>query len=345
MKITEMLQREDFYKINMDTLREYYGDSGSRGKLYIYPKLNAIVTKKSSKNVVDYLCTEYDVQGSAVTRLAVHSYVKMCLSSNGRMADKQIEIPNTADSNTLIYPCNRKYRIFDFNSSVVDVQIKSGFPTGQLEHEVEFRKKDSTPDFVPKMLRYSDHGYREQIIDGRPLARMSDGYEEYKKTAYSELVGYTKQFEKKIQGHVYAENVSKTISGIDYDVSKLLGNITVAVSRIPEITLTFSHGDLQAGNIWIENGTNKVFIIDWESWGTRSAFYDKAVLFDGLRPGSIDNYLSKQLPLDEMSVVLLEDLAFQIEEYKSLPGEFGKEQLDNYVKKVTEWSNRVISRT
>lgn len=345
MKITEMLQREDFYKINMDTLREYYGDGSSMGKLYIYPKLNAIVTQKPSKAVIEYLLTEYDVQGSAVKRLAVQSYVKVCLSSNGRMADKQFEIPNTANSNTLIYPCNRKYRIFNFNSNVVDVQIKSGFPTGQLEHEVEFRKKDSIPDFVPKMLRYSDYGYREQIIDGRPLARISDGYEEYKKTAYNKLMGYTKQFEKKIPGYVYAEDVSKTLSGIDYDTLKLLGKLTAAVSKIPEITLTFSHGDLQAGNIWIENGTNKVFIIDWESWGTRSVFYDKAVLFDGLRPGNIDNYLSKKLPPDEMSIVLLEDFAFKIEEYKSLPGEFGKEQLDYYVKKVTEWSNRVISRT
>ena len=46
-----MLEREDFYKINQETLNYFYTDDLHESILYIYPQLNAIVTKKPSKEV------------------------------------------------------------------------------------------------------------------------------------------------------------------------------------------------------------------------------------------------------------------------------------------------------
>lgn len=345
MKITEMLQREDFYQINRDTLSEYYGNCAEKKKLYIYPRLNAIVVKHPSKAVEEYLLTEYDVRGNALKRLAVQMYVKLCLNSFGRMADQSIELNNSATPNTLIYPCNRKYRIFDFVKQTVSVQIKSGFPTEQLRHEIAFRTRKDLPGFVPTLVSHTAFGYTERIIDGRPLARITDDFEKYKRAAFDQLSAYANQFNETVTGNDYAvklsEKANKLAKEIDIDLKSLLKSLVAGISKLQEIVTTFSHGDLQMGNIWIENKTNKVFIIDWESWGTRSSFYDKAALFNGLRPGDISKYLNKEgIATEEKAVVLLEDLVFQLEEYSSLPGQFGLEKLKKYIEKVQSWCQR-----
>lgn len=345
MKITEMLQREDFYQINRDTLAAYYGNRGTKGRLYIYPKLNAIVTKHPSKAVRQYLLTEYEVRGSAAKRLTVQTYVRLCLRSSGLLADKRIELKHCATPDTLIYPCNRKYRIFDFARQTVAVQIKAGFPTEQLRHEIAFRTRDDLPDFVPAVVHHNEQGYTEQIIDGRPLARISEGFAAYREEAYALLTAYASNFNETLTGNVYAKKLRKQamemVCGTTLSIEHILDALCGIVSVQPRIETTFSHGDLQPGNIWVENGTNKLFIIDWESWGIRSSYYDKATLFDGLRPGNIQNYLNKiDIPVEEKAIVLLEDLIFQLEEYHSLPGEFGLDRLRQYVEDVQKWCQR-----
>lgn len=347
MKITEMLQREDFNQINRDTLAAYYGNRGTKGNLYIYPRLNAIVTKHPSKAVRQYLLTEYEVRGSAAKRLAVQVYVRLCLNSFGLLADRRIELNHCATSDTLIYPCNRKYRVFDFNNETVAVQIKAGFPTEQLKHEIAFRTREDLPDFVPVVVNRNELGYTEQIIDGRPLARISEGFAQYRQEAYAQLMAYASSFNETVSGSVYAGNLRKRAMelacGTSLPIEPLLDALCELVADQPQIDTTFSHGDLQPGNIWVENGTNKLFIIDWESWGIRSSFYDKATLFDGLRPGSIQTYLNKEgISSEEKAVVLLEDLIFQLEEYRSLPGEVGLDRLRQYVEHVVFWTDKHI---
>lgn len=342
MKITEMLRREDFYQINRDTLAAYYGGKGREETLYIYPRLNAIVIGKPSRAVKDYLLTEYDVQGDAARRLAVKAYVWLCLSSMGMLADRKISLPNTATGDTLIYPCNRKYRIFDFAAQTVDVQIKAGFPTEQLRHEIEFRTRKNLPTFVPAIVSHSELGYKEQIINGKPLARITEGFESLAKAAYTELQAYAKQFTEQMSGEAYAARLQQGMNDTNADCAELAEKLCAVIRKVPDVEITFSHGDLQAGNIWIENGTPKVFIIDWESWGMRSVFYDKATLFDGLRPGDISHYLSVNIPVAEKAIVLMEDLKFQLDEYRSLPGDFGRNKLKEYVRKVTEWAFQAL---
>ena len=346
MKITEMLQREEFYQINRDTLAAYYGNRGTRGHLYIYPRLNAIVVKHPSKAVRQYLLTEYEIRGSAVKRLAVQTYVRLCLNSFGLLADKRIELNHCATPDTLIYPCNRKYRIFDFARQTVAVRIKAGFPTEQLKHEIAFRTRDDLPDFVPAVVSHSELGYTEQIIDGRPLARISDGFAQYRQEAYAQLTAYASAFNETLSGSAYSrrlrERAMEMAGRTTLRMENQIESLCEAVARQHRIVTTFSHGDLQPGNIWIENRTNKLFIIDWESWGIRSNLYDKATLFDGLRPGNIQSYLDKEgIPMDEKTVVLLEDLIFQLEEYHSLPGEFGLDKLRQYVEDVQRWYQRM----
>ena len=188
----------------------------------------------------------------------------------------------------------------------------------------------------------ANQGYTEQIIDGRPLARLSDGFAQYRQAAYAQLTAYASAFNETLSGCEYSrrlrERAMEMAGRTTLRMEDLIDALCEAVARQPRIVTTFSHGDLQPGNIWIENKTNKLFIIDWESWGIRSNWYDKATLFDGLRPGNIQSYLDKEgIPMDEKTVVLLEDLIFQLEEHHSLPGEFGLDKLRRYVEQLADW--------
>ena len=137
MKITEMIAREDFYAINELTLNRYYKSSNDECILYIYPKLNAIVTKNPGKAVKDYIRTEYTLK-SFVKQMAANAYINLCFNIHGRLAEKKQVIHNKVSDNTLIYPCNKKIRIFDFDKNVVSVILKEGFDSHDIQHEIEF---------------------------------------------------------------------------------------------------------------------------------------------------------------------------------------------------------------
>ena len=78
-----MLEREDFYKINQETLNYFYTDDLHESILYIYPQLNAIVTKKPSKEVKRYLYVEYNVKSSFLKKVLVACYARISLNTNG----------------------------------------------------------------------------------------------------------------------------------------------------------------------------------------------------------------------------------------------------------------------
>lgn len=114
MKISEMLKRENFYEINRKTLSSFYADGTETTKLYIYPKLNAIVSQKPSSNVKGYLLCEYSVRSNIFKKIIVLMYVNLCMLSRGILSDRAIEVRGKINNDILIYPCNKKYRIFDF---------------------------------------------------------------------------------------------------------------------------------------------------------------------------------------------------------------------------------------
>jgi len=145
-----MLKRESFYEINEKTLGVFYKGQEKQKKLYVYPELNAIVTAHPSKKVKEYLYTEYRVSGSLLRRIAVKLYATVMLNSGGLLASKKLAIKNGADKDTLIYPCNKKYRIFNFKRNTVSVTPKYGFSTVDLKNEIAFRSQNSA-DFIPSL--------------------------------------------------------------------------------------------------------------------------------------------------------------------------------------------------
>lgn len=343
MKISYMIKREDFYGINKKTLDAFFGDNNESEKMYIYPELNAITTQRPSRKVKDFIYTEFNINASIIKKILVRLYSVVSLNSLGLAASKTCIVKKKVDNDILIYPCNKKYRIFDFSENTVDVIVKDGFLENDILHEIEFRTKKDLPEFVPSVISAIDNSYKEVIIDGKPLARISENYEMLCQKAYNLLRDYAKAHDKKVNAKEYAKELIEKVRG--YSLEKVISKDRFeAVIKFfegmdltaDEIVCTFSHGDLQSGNIWIENSTDKIYIIDWESWGERSIWYDKAVLFDGLRPKGIEFYMSKDIPGEEKNIVILEDMIFRLNELYSLPGMFGADDFDEYISILSE---------
>ena len=339
MKISYMKKRENFYQINKDTLDTIFAPDGRKTKLYVYPHINAIVTKRNSREIREYLLNEYSVKGNRIKRVLAKSYVVLCLISQGFLADKTVLLNCMVDDSVLIYPCNKKYRVFDFKNDIVSVYVKSGFPNNDLIHEIEFRK-NSTLEFVPKLVSCNDIFYTERIIHGMPLARIDYGYDVLAQKAYDIFRSSFISEDRCISGKDYSIILlnryvisQKNKKYIDFNIlNPLINTLADYISKIESINLCFSHGDLQSGNIWIEQGTNQIFIIDWESWGERSIYYDKAVLFYSLRPKGISHFLHNiSVPIREKMIVLFEDIIFQLNEYYSLPKRFGETEFLEYL--------------
>ena len=182
-----MLQREDFYALLPDTLNRYADflciepggaavvGKGEKADLYVNEKLNAIISAKPSKEVKDYLKTEYSVSGNSIRRSAVSAYLSLATTFVRWNAQRGLSLAGKQGlENILIYPCNKKIRLFDFATGIVFTVLKAGFPDIYIKRETDFRL-NAKAGFVPKILNIGDGCYSETIIKkGRPLARIQD---------------------------------------------------------------------------------------------------------------------------------------------------------------------------
>lgn len=350
MKITYMQLREDFDSINKQTLNSFYKDSDKETDLFIYPDLNAITVRKPSKKVKKFLYTEYSVSGSIFKRIAVWCYIRLLLNSFGLIAGSKIKQKGDISSSTLIYPCNKKYRIFDFDSDTVTVVTKSGFPNSALKQEIDFRNNHKA-DFILPLKDFKENQYSEKIIDGIPLARVKKNKENYIEKANKIWREYTFKYDKNLTQNEYLEYMRKNLedkleilrSNTDEDTMLKLSDVIEKISSKitsfnSNITVTLSHGDLQPGNIWVESITDKLYIIDWESALLRSVWYDDILLYGDLRMPHGLKKLFELEPSLRKYVLILEELLYRLEDTCCLPADIREKALDG-ISKIFNVSN------
>ena len=233
--------------------------------------------------------------------------------------------------------------MFEFDKNQVSVFGKDGFPTDDLLREISFRRSYEA-SFVPCILKSDADGYTEQIIDGSPVARMGQKTKPLCDRAFDIWSEYIKPHTKEIPAAEYAgmlaqklEELEKRAAGNGKNIkTAALQSLTKALLAVlleedALIPVSLSHGDLQAGNIWVENGTEKLYIIDWESWQNRSIWYDQATLYENLRRTDGIAAYAKQTDLIH-ATVLLEDILFRLTELNSLPHDYGCGEFDTYIK-------------
>lgn len=358
-----MLVRENFYSTLEATLNKYFsaqgedcyrvGNSFEFAKGFIYTHINAIISKNPSIAVKNFLLTEYTTR-NFYKRLIAIAYINFLLNTRGFFANKKLTSINGAylKSDILIYPCNKKIRIFNFKENYVDVVVKDSFPVSYIEKEIVFRQGIVSNHILPIISR-SQSSYREKVINGKPLARIVNDvlYTEYRKLSYKILM-------KEISNQINIVNTTNYLSGLKKiltskanDQVSHIFNATIdiltsyATEYLTEIQVVLSHGDFHHGNIWIENDTNHIFIIDFETCNERSIYYDYYTLFYNLRTYSFDenlktvinnaeNYESQCLLKSQIAVVLIEDIVFQTDEIEFFNNEHRLRELLSYHKKI-----------
>lgn len=379
MNINEMLLREDFYSILQETLTYYF--KTVRGvdvvcakepfeggeEFRIFSRSNIVCRAKKPKGAKEYLRAEYNIRNSIWKYIVGKMFVlylmntKTAFSNNGIFITKGV-----VGENELFSPQNRSLRIYDYEQSYVDCIIKKGFTSKYFNNQIEFRR-EYRYDFMVPLIDSGEDWFREPILKGHPLARVTDE-DDYQRGIKEAVVDIRRLAHDTMENVPLQEYIIKllekarklTSSAKDIKkiatfekCEKLLKFIEESLKGVDiVIPVCMSHGDLQTGNIWM-NKDGRLLIYDWETAGRRSVWYDSTTLLYSLRRpygwGAFYNELKPQeaLACDPIknrseiefkaikNIVLLEDYLFLLEDMMELPSKWGSEIFDNNIDRIS----------
>lgn len=372
MTIQEMLEREDIYTILSQTLEEYFHTvwdkdvavrvekSLLRNSYVIYPRLGVAVSRFPSWKVAKDIYTQFNVQGNWKRKLFAWGYITLCFLTFGMLASRSLYVSDKkwCRRNRYIMPCNRKIRIFDYGEGYVDAILKVGFNDTYFKNELKYRVNPKYK-FIPPFIKFGNRWYREALLTGRALVRLSESqYDtavEKTKGEIGKLYSDTKHYEGIISySHRIEECIKEKLPILKYQKGLSIEYVQTVLNKISEyvkgvdiqVPLVTSHGDLQTGNIMVDK-VGIVTIYDWETAGERSIWFDMGkLLLYSQRKGHYayliehrdDKEVKDQLlqfddcddyPMTHIiSVLVLEELEFFVDEIMDLPGSMGAEIMD-----------------
>ncbi len=390
MTILEMFEREDIYKILEVTSKEYYQkvhnvevDVQVRKKhlfqrLVIYPRLGIVVPLFPSWAVIRRTYVSFDVQNNLPRKLFAWAYITLCFLTFGLLADASLYISDNSvySKDTLIVPSNRKIRIYEYGKGYVDSILKDGFNDFYFNNEIEVRKQPKY-DFILGLLDYGPRWYREKLLRGRCLVRCSDEeYKMYLDQTICDLEAFYKENRIDMSAKQYvrqlAPDYESKISEIEErkhikcgdKVRSVLRRMQVVCEDSDEIVpLTLTHGDLQTGNIYVDEENNKLYIIDWETIKQKSIWYDAATVmcstrradkFSKMINGRFDKSVQENIfvfdkqPIHDMNLVaailILEEMGFFLDEIVDLPNDMGSEIIERFEHEIDQIDWKSINR-
>lgn len=381
MGFQALLVREDYYGILKNTLQRYYNQRYGEGievgyepkegaaELLMNPRLGMIFEPYPPRVMRNYIYRSYDIRGNMVKNLAAKAFVFVSTHTRSlfTMPKKLYIYPSiVVKKETMIAYLNRSIRIFDFKEGTTVSIQKDSFTSKFFQNQLQYRTKKPC-DYIPPITAYGDDWFEERILEGRSLARETDSnkYNEGAKTILSIIIDIAKATTELKNTKEYVEDIVKTcnsllskakdtkgINTFDSAITYLKRLSSVLSDAPATIPLAESHGDLQAGNVWLEKG--KVWIIDWETYAKRSIWFDTTTLLFGTRyyggikklVGRLNDGSLKQTMLQGqhcdwdvsqmVALFLLEDLLFYLEDMIELPGQSGKDTFDLYMNELAE---------
>lgn len=382
MTILEMFEREDIYKILEVTLKEYYQkvhnvevDIEVRKKhlfqkLVIYPRLGIVVPLFPSWAVIKRTYVSFDVQNNLPKKLFAWAYITLCFLTFGLLADASLYVSDNSvySRNTVIIPSNRKIRIYEYGKSYVDSILKEGFNDFYFNNEIEVRKQPKY-DFILGLLDYGSRWYREELLRGRCLVRCSgEEYQSYLNQTVRDLEVFYKENRVDIPAKQYVEHLIPDYESKIVEIEKkkhircgdkirsVLKKMQAVCGRSTEmIPLTLTHGDLQTGNIYIDEQNKKLYIIDWETVKQKSVWYDAATVmcstrrankFSAMINDRFDKSVQEKLfVFDKQSthnmnlvaaILILEEMGFFLDEIVDLPNDMGAEIIERFEHEIDQ---------
>lgn len=376
MTILEMFEREDIYSILEKTLCEYYKEVHHKTidvhvkkkhflkPIVIYPRLGIVVRRFPSWAVIKRTYVSFDVQNNLPKKIFAWAYITLCFLTLGLLADASLELsdPTVVKKSTVIIPSNRKIRIYEYGQGFVDSILKIGFNDIYFKHEIEVRNK--TPfKFILDLIDHGERWYRETLLKGRCLVRCSGKeYEKYVNETIKDLKLFYSSHLHYIDSEDYANHIeieySRLITQIEQskhikcgdklrDIMKKMVQLCKEKAEIVPLTLT--HGDLQTGNVYVDEEHSKLYIIDWETVKDKSIWYDAAtIMCSTRRKGKFSEMINnrtdskvmadisvfddeKERDMDLIAAVLvLEEMGFFLDEIVDLPGNMGSEIIERF---------------
>lgn len=314
MKISLLLEREDFKKIFEKTLEGFLLDlfkkkhSVSWGnKKYDYSQnekcqiwfcnqlINSIFVDGVDQRVFDPIIGEYAFNPLKPWKTPFQKLYLYLLKNNKislLLSQYTINInpPIKNPQSKLIIGGNTKIRILDQRKEKVYVILKKGFSKKYLERECYVR--ESFPFItVPKIHTSNKNSfwYCEEYITGLSPDRMGKKGEEILKDSIKMIHNLINKTNKEENHNTYLEliknrilNRLKSIEHFNKDLKKRIISILeillnhLELSDNASFSLSYCHGDFQQGNIIFDG--EKTWILDWEYSGFKQPGYDIFVL-------------------------------------------------------------------
>ena len=314
MKISLLLEREDFKKIFEKTLEGFlldffkkqysvswrnkkYNDSqNDKSQIWFCNQLiNSIFVDGADKKIFDSIIGEYASNPLKPWKTPFQKLYLYLLKNNKIslfLSHHTIHItpPIKNPQSKLIIGGNTKIRILDQKEGLVYVVLKKGFSRKYLERECFVRENFPFVN-VPKIYK-SNHNsfwYCEEYITGLSPDRIGEKggkvLEESIKMIHNLIDSTNKQENYKTYLGLLEDRILfrlKSIKHLSKNLNKVIINILKILLKHLEFSdntnfsLSYCHGDFQQGNI-IFDGV-KTWVLDWEYSGFKQPGYDLFVL-------------------------------------------------------------------
>lgn len=375
-----LFEREDVLAILQKTLQNYYSSRFPEKKIeigfekregaaefFLVPRIGMILQKNPDKEISQRFYSDYNIRNNIVKNLAAKTLVFASLHFPKLMAIKQrlyIWPKELVNDKTAISYCNRSIRIFDYQKETTVSIQKDGFTDKFFQNQLQFRRNHNYT-FIPELLDSGEQWFEEKIQVGSILARVTDTqqYENAQNQALRYMAQLQKDSSEPAQTRTYLsalqkrletqlqETANKKATTCHNEAVQYLHRLCAYLNTAPEtIPTVISHKDLQGGNILVT--PQRLWIIDWETQGRGSRWFDAITMLYGTRYyggirrlvqdvqadalpeqiGAAEGWSAKQI----LAVFLLEDLEFYLEDMLELSGTAGSATFDRYMTEILE---------
>lgn len=303
MKLSQLLDREDFYRILDRTLNNnsFFKISYTENQLKYnsFKYLNIIFHNTLEPKVSSTLVFEYSLSKAPIRQIVQKIYIKLIFLPGIReiFADKRILLPASL-SNYAIVPGNHRIRLFDASLKKITILLKSNESSKFIKNDIEARVKNNLT-YAPRILSFGEDWIVEEFIAGIPQNRILVSLDS-KRDVEQLLIMHNAEMVLKSKYQMNIEDymrrklaeISSLIELLHLG-SELRRNILFDLEEfkrqllpvgLSTIEISMTHGDFQQGNLRV-NSVGKIFLLDWESADERFYLYDAFVLLSGIRTG------------------------------------------------------------
>ncbi len=330
MKLHDLMRREKFPNVFIDTLGEYLKSrSGWQGQiiwgthgsglslnLLVNTRLNIIYPVSMSKKSLMPFVAEYAYHKNPLRRFLHQLYINITLAPLLRYFFSQAKIHITKYSEfpvkICILPGNHSIRLIDLDLNRCLVIAKKGYGVKKLKNAVSSRLAyPSLPGPRIFEANIEEGWYLEERIFGLPVDRIESEskiksslsaaksflLDMYDKTATSESAA-TWVGEKFEELDLAIDSLPSCFKAADIRHLQLIKGQLQALSQMVigsdyQVSIALTHGDYQSANLLVPSAdrSRNVYIIDWEYSTRRCRHYDWFVY--GLRSRSSKGLASR----------------------------------------------------